>query len=145
MPDGATAMVVMQREKAKSLGLKPLFHMRSYFEFAVDNAVFGIGPAYSIPEALKRGGLNLADISYVEINEAFAATSLACERLLNLDHEKHNVNGGAIALGHATGSSGARIIITLYHLLKQNDEEYGVASICGGGGVTAAVVIQREN
>ncbi len=145
MPDGATAMVVMQREKAKSLGLKPLFHMRSYAEFAVDNAIFGIGPAYSIPRALERGGLNLADISYIEINEAFAATSLACERLLKLDHEKHNVNGGAIALGHATGSSGARIIITLYHLLKQNDEEFGVAGICGGGGVTAAVVIQREN
>lgn len=145
MPDGATAMVVMSRGKAESLGLKPLFHMRSYFEYAVDNAIFGIGPAYAIPGALKRGGLDLDDVSYVEINEAFAATSVACERLLNLDHEKHNVNGGAIALGHATGSSGARIIITLYHLLKHNDKEFGVASICGGGGVTAAVLIQREN
>ncbi|MBW1888805.1 MAG: thiolase family protein [Deltaproteobacteria bacterium] len=147
MPDGATAMVVMSRVKANSLGLKSLFHLRSYAEFAVDNTTFGIGPAYSIPMALERGGLSLEDISFVEINEAFASASLACERLLNLDHEKHNVKGGAIALGHATGSSGARITMTLYSLLKHYhyDKEFGVSSICGGGGVTAALVIRRDN
>jgi acetyl-CoA C-acetyltransferase len=145
MPDGATAMVVMSREKAKSLGLKPLFHMISYDEFAVENKIFGVGPAYAIPRALKKVGMSLDDISFVEINEAFAATSIACEKILNLDPQKHNAHGGAIALGHATGSSGARIIITLYHLLKYYDKEYGVASICGGGGVTIAVVIQRDN
>lgn len=145
MPDGATAMVVMSRDKANSLGLKPLFHLHSYSQFAIDNAIFGVGPAYSIPMALEKGGLTLDDVSFVEINEAFASTSLACERLLKLDHEKHNAKGGAIALGHATGSSGARITITLYELLKHYDKEFGVSSICGGGGVTAALVIKREN
>ena len=145
MPDGATAMVVMSRKKAKSLGLRPLFHLHSYAQFAVDNEIFGIGPAYSIPMALEKGGLTMDDISFVEINEAFAATSVACEKMLKLDHEKHNVKGGAIALGHATGSSGARITITLHSLLKHYDKEFGVSSICGGGGVTAALVIRREN
>ena len=145
MPDGATAMVVMSRGKADSLGLKPLFHLHSYATFAVENSIFGVGPAYVIPMALEKGGLTLDDISFVEINEAFAATNLACERLLKFDHEKHNVWGGAIALGHATGSSGARITITLYNILKKYGKEFGVSSICGGGGVTAALVIQREN
>ncbi|MBW1999046.1 MAG: acetyl-CoA C-acetyltransferase [Deltaproteobacteria bacterium] len=144
MPDGAAALVVMSREKGKSLGLEPLFSIVSYSNGAVDNAYMGIGPTVSIPIALKRAGLSKDDIDIYEINEAFAATSLACERILGLDPEKVNVNGGAIALGHPTGCSGARLLVTLYHVLKQQDKELGVASLCGGGGVSCAMIIRRE-
>lgn len=145
MPDGAAALVVMSRQKAKSSGLEPLFSIVSYSNAAVDNAYMGIGPTASIPIALKRAALSKDDIEAYEINEAFAATSLACERILGLDPEKVNVNGGAIALGHPTGCSGARLLVTLYHVLKQQDKELGTASLCGGGGVSCAMVIRREN
>jgi acetyl-CoA C-acetyltransferase len=136
---------VMSRDKAKSLGLKPLFSIVSYSNAAVDNAYMGIGPSVSIPLALKRAGLKTADIDAFEINEAFASTSLACERILGLDPEKVNIHGGAIALGHPTGCSGARLIVTLYRVLKNRNKELGVASLCGGGGVSCAIVIKREN
>ena len=145
MPDGSAAIVLMTREKAKSLGLKPLFSIVSYSNAAVDNAYMGIGPTASLPIALERAGLTKDDIHVYEINEAFAATSLACERILGLDPEKVNINGGAISLGHPTGCSGARLIVTLYHLLKQQDKELGSASLCGGGGVSCAIIIKREN
>jgi acetyl-CoA C-acetyltransferase len=144
MPDGAAAYVVMSRDKAKSLGLRPLFGIISYANAAVDGTFMGIGPTVSIPTALKRAGLAVKDIDAFEINEAFAATSLACERILGIDPEKVNINGGAIALGHPTGCSGARLLVTLYNVLKQNDKELGVASLCGGGGVTCAMIIKRE-
>ncbi len=144
MPDGAAALVMMSREKAKSLGLTPLFSIVSYSNAAVDNAYMGIGPTASIPLALARAGLSKTDIDAYEINEAFAATSLACERILGLDAEKVNINGGAIALGHPTGCSGARLLTTLYHVLKQQDKELGAASLCGGGGVSCAIIIKRE-
>ena len=144
MPDGAAAIVLMSREKAKALGYTPLFSIASYANAAVDNAYMGIGPTVSIPLALQRAGLKKEDIDAYEINEAFAATSLACERLLGINPEKHNMNGGAISLGHPTGCSGARLIVTLYHLLKRNDKELGAASLCGGGGVSCAIVIRRE-
>jgi acetyl-CoA C-acetyltransferase len=144
MPDAAAALVVTSRDKAKALGLEPLFSIVSYSNTAVDNAYMGIGPTASIPIALKRANMVIQDIDAFEINEAFAATSLACERILNLDHEKVNINGGAIALGHPTGCSGARLLVTLYHVLKQWDQEIGVASLCGGGGVSCAMVLKRE-
>ena len=144
MPDGAAALVVMSREKAKSLYLEPLFSIVSYSNAAVDNAYMGIGPTASIPIALERAHLAVGDMDAYEINEAFAATSLACERILGLDAEKVNVNGGAIALGHPTGCSGARLLVTLYHVLKQQDKELGAASLCGGGGVSCAMIIKRE-
>lgn len=144
MPDGAAAYVLMSREKARSLGLTPLFGIVSYANAAVDNAFMGIGPTVSIPAALERGGLTIEDIDAFEINEAFAATSLACERILGIDPGKVNINGGAISLGHPTGCSGARLLVTLYHVLKQRDMELGVASLCGGGGVSCAMVIKRE-
>ena len=144
MPDGSAALIVMSREKAKSLGLEPLFSIVSYSNAAVDNAYMGIGPTASIPIALERAGLTKDDLDAIEINEAFAATSLACERILGLDGAKVNINGGAIALGHPTGCSGARLIVTLYHVLKQQDKEFGAASLCGGGGVSCAMIIKRE-
>lgn len=144
MPDGAAALVVMSRAKAKSLGLEPLFSIVSYANSAVDNAYMGIGPTASIPIALERAGLSKTDIDAYEINEAFAATSIACERILGLDAGKVNINGGAISLGHPTGCSGARLLTTLYRVLKQQDKELGAASLCGGGGVSCAIIIKRE-
>ncbi|MDY6971757.1 MAG: thiolase family protein [Thermodesulfobacteriota bacterium] len=144
MPDGAATVVVMSRQKAKSFGLRPLFSIVSYSNTAVDNAYMGIGPTASIPIALKRSGLSKDDIEAYEVNEAFAATSLACERILGLDPEKVNIKGGAIALGHPTGCSGTRLLVTLYHVLKHQDKELGAASLCGGGGVSCAMVIKRE-
>lgn len=104
----------------------------------------GDGPSISVPMALERAGLSLSDVDFIEVNEAFAAQVIANERAVGWDRNKLNVWGGAIALGHPTGFSGARLLITLSSLLKQNDKELGVAGICGGGGVTTAVVIRRE-
>jgi acetyl-CoA C-acetyltransferase len=134
----------MSREKAKSLGLDPLFSIVSYSNAAVDNAFMGIGPTASMPIALEKSGLSKDDIDAYEINEAFAATSLACERILGLDSAKVNINGGAISLGHPTGCSGARLLATLYNVLKQQDKELGAAGLCGGGGVSCAMIIKRE-
>lgn len=145
MPDGAAALVLMTREKAAALGLTPLFSLAGYANAAVDNAYMGIGPTVSIPLALQRAGLEIKDLDAFEINEAFAATSLACERILGIAPEKVNINGGAIALGHPTGCSGTRLLVTLYHLLKNRDLELGAASLCGGGGVSCAMVIRRES
>jgi len=105
----------------------------------------GEGPGYAIPIALDRAGMTLGDMDFLEVNEAFAAQVLANERKLEWDRSKLNMNGGAIALGHPTGISGARILVTLYNVLRTRDAQHGVASICGGGGVTMAMVIKREN
>ncbi|RKY89944.1 acetyl-CoA C-acyltransferase [candidate division KSB1 bacterium] len=144
MSDGATAMVVTHREKAKELGVKPLFSLVSYSQVAVDPKTMGEGPGISIPEALKKAKMNLDDMDLIEVNEAFAIQVLANERVLNWDRGKLNIHGGAIALGHPTGISGARIIVTLYYALKRIDKEIGIAGICGGGGVSMATIIKRE-
>jgi acetyl-CoA C-acetyltransferase len=144
MTDAACAMVMMTREQAKSRGLQPLFSFVAHASVGVDNAVMGEGPGIAIPAALERAGMTLADMALIDVNEAFAAQVLANERVLGWDRDKVNVHGGAIALGHPTGCSGARIVITLYHALKRVDGEYGVASICGGGGVSCALIIRRE-
>lgn len=145
LTDGAAMLVAMKREKANALGLKPLFSVVEYAQLAVENAYMGEGPGYSIPAVMKKAGLVLSDIDLIEVNEAFAAQILANEKVLNWDRTKLNVNGGAIALGHPTGCSGARIVVTLYNALKRLDKEFGVAAICGAGGVTVAAVIKREN
>lgn len=145
MTDGAAFTVAMTREEAARRGLTPLFSIVSYASTAVDGRVMGEGPAVSIPKALERGGMSLADMDLIEVNEAFAAQVIANERVLKWDRTKLNVNGGAIALGHPTGCSGARIILTMYYALKRLDKQFGVAGICGGGGSTMAVVIKRES
>ena len=145
MSDGATAMVVMSREKAKELGLSPLFSIVSYTSTAVEASTMGEGPGVSIPMALEKAGMALNDMDLIEVNEAFAVQVLANEQVLKWDRSKVNVHGGAIALGHPTGISGARILVTLYYALKQHNGEYGIAGICGGGGVTMATVIKKEN
>jgi acetyl-CoA C-acetyltransferase len=145
MSDGACAIVLTTREKAAAMGTKPLFSIVSYASTAVEPQVMGEGPGFAIPMALDRAGMTLADMDFIEVNEAFASQVLTNERKLEWDPGKLNVHGGAIALGHPTGISGARIVITLYNVLARNDGELGVASICGGGGVTMAMVIRRES
>jgi acetyl-CoA C-acetyltransferase len=145
MADGATALVVTSREHAKAHGLTPLWSILSYSSVAVDPETMGEGPAVSIPAALEAAGLGLPDMDLIEVNEAFAVQVLANEQVLGWEREKLNVHGGAIALGHPTGISGARILVTLYNALRVHNGELGVAGICGGGGVSMAMVIKREN
>jgi acetyl-CoA C-acetyltransferase len=145
MSDGACALVFTSRDKAEELGKKPLFSIRGYAQTAVPPETMGEGPGFVIPMALEKAGMSLNDMDLIEVNEAFAIQVLVNEQQLGWDRSKLNVNGGAIALGHPTGISGARIVVTLYHALKTHDKEYGVAGICGGGGVTMAMVIKREN
>jgi len=145
LSDGAVAMIVTHRKKAAELGLKPLFSIVSYAQTAVEPSTMGDGPSYSIPAALKNAGMTLEDMDLIEVNEAFAIQVLSNEKVLNWDRSKLNVHGGAIALGHPTGISGARILVTGYNALKRVDKEFCVASICGGGGVTTAMVIRRES
>jgi len=144
LSDGATALVVTSRKKAAELGVKPLFSLVSYSIVSVSPETMGEGPSIAIPAALKNAGMTLNDMDIIEVNEAFAVQVLANERVLNWDRSKLNVHGGAIALGHPTGISGARILTTGYYALKRLDKTFGVASICGGGGVSMAMVIKRE-
>jgi acetyl-CoA C-acetyltransferase len=144
MSDGATALVLTSREHAKSLGAVPLFSLVAYSSVAVEPTTMGEGPGVSIPAALERAGMKLEQMDLIEVNEAFAVQVLANERVLKWNRDKVNVHGGAIALGHPTGISGARIVVTLYHALKRTGGELGVAGICGGGGVSMAMIIRRE-
>jgi acetyl-CoA C-acetyltransferase len=145
MSDGAAALVLTSREEAGRRGLKPIFSVVAYAQAAVAPEVMGEGPAVAIPMALERAGMELSDMDLIEVNEAFAVQVLANGRTLQWDWDRVNVNGGAIALGHPTGISGARILVTLQNALRSRNGELGVASICGGGGVTTAMVIRREN
>ena len=129
----------------KDLNLTPLFKIRGYGDAARAPVEFTIAPADAVPRALKMAGVSAGDIEYHEINEAFSVVAMANARLMNLDMARVNVNGGAVALGHPIGSSGARIIGTLYNVLKQNDATLGCASICNGGGGASAIIIERMN
>ncbi len=142
--DGAAALLVMTREKASELGYEPLGTIRSYAFVGVEPQRMGIGPAEAIPAALKKGGLALKDIQLIEVNEAFAAQYLAVEKKLNLNREIVNVNGGAIALGHPVGMSGARLTLTILREMKRRNLSLGVASLCVGGGMGAAMVLERK-
>lgn len=145
MGDAACGIVLTTRERAKAQGVKPLFSVVSFAETAVDPEVMGDGPSVVIPLALKQAGMTLSDMDFIEVNEAFAAQILANERALGWNRERVNVWGGGIALGHPTGFTGARLLITLSSILRRNGKELGVAGICGGGGVTCAMVIRRES
>ena len=145
LSDGATALIVTHRRKAAELGVKPLFSIVSYAQLAVEPSTMGEGPGYSIPAALKKAGMTLADMDIIEVNEAFAIQVLSNEKVLNWDRSKLNVHGGAIALGHPTGISGARILVTGYYALKGLGKTHCIAAICGGGGVSTAMVIRRES
>ena len=141
--DGAAALVIMSAEKAKELGIEPLAKLSGYGSAGVDPSIMGIGPVPAVNKALAKAGMKLADIELVEANEAFAAQALAVSKELGLDREKVNVNGGAIALGHPVGASGARILTTLLYEMKKNDAKKGLATLCVGGGMGTAVVVER--
>jgi acetyl-CoA acyltransferase len=141
--DGAAAAVVMSAEKAAALGLKPLGRFVSFAAAGVDPAVMGIGPAFAIPKALKLAGLTIADIDLFELNEAFASQAVYCIRELGLDPAIVNVNGGAVALGHPLGATGAKLTATLLHEMKRRQSRYGVVSMCVAGGIGAAAVFER--
>ena len=141
--DGAAAMVLMSAEKAKALGLEPLARIRSYADAAQEPKWFTTAPAKALPLALDKAGLSLDDIDYFEFNEAFSVVGLANIKLLGLTDENVNVNGGAVSLGHPLGCSGARILVTLIHILHQQNASLGAAAICNGGGGASAMVVER--
>ncbi|KPV42814.1 acetyl-CoA C-acetyltransferase [Alicyclobacillus ferrooxydans] len=141
--DGAAALVVMSAEKAAKLGLKPLARILGYGSAGVDPAVMGLGPINATRKALKNAGLELSDIELIEANEAFAAQSLGVARELGFNNEILNVNGGALALGHPIGASGARILVTLLHEMAKRENRYGLATLCIGGGQGVAMVVER--
>lgn len=143
--DGAAALILMSAEKAHQLNLKPLARIVSYADAAQEPKWFTTAPAKALPKAIGKAGLKIEDIDYFELNEAFSVVGLANIKLLNLDPAKVNVNGGAVSLGHPLGCSGARIIVTLIHILKQNNARYGAAGICNGGGGASAIVIENLN
>jgi acetyl-CoA C-acetyltransferase len=141
--DGAAALVLMSEEKAIALGLKPLAYIKSYADAAQEPKWFTTAPAKALPKALDKAGLTIADVDYFEFNEAFAVVGLANAKILGLDNDKVNVNGGAVSLGHPLGCSGARIVVTLINILEQNNAKIGAAAICNGGGGASAIVIER--
>jgi acetyl-CoA acyltransferase len=140
--DGAAAVMVMDREKAEALGLKPLARFRSFAVGGVPPEVMGIGPIVAVPKALKLAGLDVSDIDLFELNEAFASQSIQVIRELGLDEEKVNVNGGAIALGHPLGCTGAKLTLTLLNELRRRQQQFGVVTMCIGGGMGAAGVFE---
>ncbi|MCG0278997.1 MAG: thiolase family protein [Thermanaeromonas sp.] len=140
--DGAAALVLMSEAKVRQLGVRPLAKILATASYGVEPAIMGIGPVYAIPKALKYAGLELKDIDYFEINEAFAAQFLAVNRELKLDLERVNVNGSGIALGHPVGCTGIRIIVTLLYEMRRRGGRYGVASLCAGGGPAMATVLE---
>jgi acetyl-CoA acyltransferase len=141
--DGAAALLVMSEESAKSLGLKPLVKVLATAVAGVDPAVMGTGPVPATQKALKRAGLALKDIDLIELNEAFAAQAIACIRMLGMDESKVNVRGGAIAIGHPLGASGARIATTLIHAMHDRGARLGLATMCIGVGQGIAVIFER--
>lgn len=142
MNDGAAAVVLMSREKAEALGIKPLAVIRGYADAEQAPEWFTTSPAQAVPKAVAKAGLNMEDVAFFELNEAFSVVGLANCRLMSLKPEQVNVNGGAVSLGHPLGASGARIIVTLLHVLQQNNAKIGAAGICNGGGGASAVVIE---
>lgn len=143
MADGAAAVVLAAAGVVAAHGLTPLGRMRSFSAVGVDPTVMGVGPAYAIPKALETAGVKLADLDLLEINEAFAAQIVHNVRALELDEDRVNVNGGGIALGHPTGQSGCRLVVSLLHEPARRDATLGVASLCVGGGQGVAAVIER--
>ncbi|MFZ1693180.1 MAG: acetyl-CoA C-acyltransferase [Flavobacteriales bacterium] len=140
--DGAAALVLMSAEKAKALGLKPIARIVSYADAEQAPEWFTTTPAKALPRAVEKAGLKMNDLQFVELNEAFSVVGIVNTRLMQLDPAKVNVNGGAVSLGHPLGCSGARIIVTLINVLKQNNARYGGAGICNGGGGASAMVIE---
>lgn len=141
--DGAAALLLMSESKAKELGLAPLARIRSYASAGVDPKVMGLGPIPAVKKALQKAGLSLADIDLIEANEAFASQALGVSKELGFDMNKVNLNGGAIALGHPIGASGARILVTLLYGMQARKAKTGLATLCIGGGQGIAMVVEQ--
>ncbi len=141
--DGAAAVILMSEEKAIAMGLKPLAYIRSYADAAQEPKWFTTAPAKALPKALSKAGLSIGDVDYFEFNEAFSVVGLANTKILGIENDKVNVNGGAVSLGHPLGCSGARIVVTLINVLHQNNAKIGAAAICNGGGGASAIVIEK--
>jgi len=141
--DGAAVLVLMSEDKANELGLKPLAYIKGYADAEQEPKWFTTTPSIALPKALDKAGISKDDVDFFELNEAFAVVGLANSKILGLDAEKVNVNGGAVSLGHPLGASGARIIVTLINVLEQNNAKTGAAAICNGGGGASAIVIER--
>jgi acetyl-CoA C-acetyltransferase len=141
--DGAAALILMSAEKAKDLGIAPMATIRATCSLAVDPHILGIAPVPAIQKVLKETGLALSDIQLFEINEAFAAYYLSCEKELGLNREITNVNGSGISLGHPVGCTGSRILVTLLYEMERQDLKFGIASLCAGGGVGTAILVER--
>lgn len=141
--DCGAALIIMSSEKAAELGVKPMAKITSFGQAGLDPAIMGYGPFYATNKALKKAGLSIDDMDLIELNEAFAAQSLAVSRDLNLNMDKVNVNGGAIALGHPIGASGARILVSLLYEMSRRDSMKGLATLCIGGGMGAAMIVER--
>ena len=141
--DGAAAVVLMSAKKAQELGIRPLARILGAADAAQQPEWFTTAPAKAVPIAVQRAGLQMTDIDYFELNEAFSVVGLANIKLLGLDAQRTNVNGGAVSLGHPLGASGARILVTLINVLEQNNAKYGAAGICNGGGGASAMVIEK--
>jgi acetyl-CoA C-acetyltransferase len=144
MNDGAAAVVLMSSEKAKELGIQPLAVIRGYADAEQEPEWFTTTPSIAVPLAVKRAGLQMGDVDFVELNEAFSVVGIVNTQKMNLDPAKVNVNGGAVSIGHPLGASGARIIVTLIHVLRQNNGSIGAAGICNGGGGASAMVIEKK-
>jgi acetyl-CoA C-acetyltransferase len=141
--DGGAALVLMSAEKAKELKITPLAKIRSYADAAHEPKWFTTAPAKALPKALAKANISIGDVDFFELNEAFSIVGLANMKLLNITDNKVNVNGGAVSLGHPLGVSGARIVIALTSILKQNNAKLGAAAICNGGGGASAMIIER--
>lgn len=141
--DAGSALVVADGDWATANGLKPMAEILGYAAVALEAERFGLSPTLAMPKALEKAGLSLEDMDLIEINEAFAAQVIACHRVMPFDMEKLNVHGGAIALGHPIGASGAKILTTLLYALQNYDKELGIASACIGGGQGVAIVVRR--
>jgi acetyl-CoA C-acetyltransferase len=143
MNDGAAALVLMSKEKADSLGLKPIAIIGGFADAEQDPKWFTTTPSLALPKALLQAGIALNEVDYFEFNEAFSVVGIANTQLLNLDANKVNIHGGAVSLGHPLGCSGARILVTLIHILQQNNAKIGAAAICNGGGGASAMVVRN--
>ncbi len=140
--DGSAAVMIMSEEKAKELGLEPLAKIKAVGKGGCHPSIMGLSPVPAVHQLMDKSGLKISDFDLVEVNEAFAAQYIACERELGLDREKTNVNGSGIGLGHPVGATGARLIVTLMHALKRQNKNLGLATLCGGGGVAMACAIE---
>jgi len=141
--DGASALVLMSADKANELGITPIARIVSYADASQEPEWFTTAPAKAVPLAISKAGLNISDVDYFELNEAFSVVGIANMKILGLDPSKVNINGGAVSLGHPLGSSGSRIVVTLINVLKQKKSKIGVAGICNGGGGASAIVIEK--